>query len=130
MINENIRKIQLQSIYLGMSLVSFFCVMNNFYIITCSNFVGIVCFFDLYFVKSKDMMLHHILVLLIIYCMNKHNEFENRNLIVSTMLSTEISTIFLTTNNLLDITGYMVPFKKINKIMFIFTFLYYRIYNY
>jgi hypothetical protein len=45
-------------------------------------------------------------------------------------LTTEISTIFLTTNNLLEFAGNMVIAKNINKILFVSSFFYYRIYNY
>lgn len=130
MVNENIKQRQLQYIYLGISLYSCFCVMTNYYIITCSNIVGLMCLFDFYFVKKKDMLFHHIFVLGMIHYMNYHRDIKYRNDIVSIILSTEISTIFLTTNNLLDSTGTMGVVKNINKGMFISTFFYYRIYNY
>jgi hypothetical protein len=62
--------------------------------------------------------------------MNNHADIENRNEIVSVILSTEISTIFLSTNNLLEIAGSIIEVKNINKFMFISSFVYYRIYNY
>jgi hypothetical protein len=128
MVNENIRNMQLQRMYLGISLFSCFCIMNDFYIITCSNIVGLMCFIDFYFVKKKDMLLHHTLILSMLYYMNNHSH-ENRKEIVSVILSTETSTIFLTLNNLLENTS-LVNVKKINKIAFVISFVYYRIYIY
>jgi hypothetical protein len=130
MVNENIRKMQLQFMYLGISLFSCFCIMTNFYIITCSNIVGVMCLIDFYFVKKKDMLLHHILVLSMLHYMNNHSDIENRKEIVSVILTTETSTIFLTLNNLLENASSLVNVKKINKIAFVLSFVYYRIYNY
>ena len=130
MVNENIRKMQLQCMYLGISLFSCFCIMTNFYIITCSNIVGVMCLIDFYFVKKKDMLLHHILVLSMLHYMNNHSDIENRKEIVSVILTTETSTIFLTLNNLLENASSLVNVKKINKIAFVSSFVYYRIYNY
>lgn len=78
---------------LGISLFSCFCIMTNFYIIICSNIVGFICLIDFYFVKKKDMLLHHILVLSMLHYMNYHSDIENRKEIVSVILSTETSTI-------------------------------------
>jgi len=116
--------------YLGISLLSGVCIMTNFHVITCSNIVGLMCLVDFYFVNRNDMRLHHILVLGMLHYMNVHPDIKNRNEIVSAILSTEISTIFLTINNLLDIVGNMVIFKNINKYIFVSTFVYYRIYNF
>jgi hypothetical protein len=130
MVIEKIKKVRLQLMYLSISLFSCFCVMTNFYVIHCSNTVGLMCLIDFYFVKRNDMLLHHFLVLSMLHYMNNHSDIENRSEIVSVILSTEISTIFLTTNNLLEFAGNMVIAKNINKILFVFTFVYYRIYNY
>ena len=135
MVNSSIKKVQLNCIYLGISLFSCFCIINNFYIITCSNIVGLMCLIDFYFVKKKDMLFHHILVLSMLHYMNNHDDIENRKEIVSVILRTEISTIFLTLNNLLENISNkeikkITEIKNINKIVFVSTFLYYRIYNY
>ena len=122
--NENKK---LQFMYLGMSLFSSFCVMTNCYLIPCSNMVGMMCFIDFYFVKKKDMILHHMFVLALSHYMNTH-DFEDKKEIGLIILSTEISTIFLTTHNLLDTN--IVVLKNVNKLLFISTFFYYRIYNY
>jgi hypothetical protein len=89
-----------------------------------------MCFIDFYFIKKKDMLFHHILVLSMLHYMNNHCSIENRKEIVSVILRTEISTIFLTLNNLLENISSIVCVKKINKVAFVSTFLYYRIYNY
>ena len=122
--------VKLQLMYLGVSLVSTFCSMTNFHTVICSNMVGLMCLVDLYFVKKIDMLLHHLLVLCLVDSVNKEYDITNRNEIISTVLSTEISTIFLTTNNLLEIACNRVVIKNINKLFFVSTFAYYRIYNY
>lgn len=119
----------LQCVYLSVALLSCYCVMTNSYIIHCSNFLGIVCFFDLYFIRRMDMFLHHVLVLSLLYSMHNHSDIKTNNELISIILSSEISTIFLTINNLLENVNVNI-IKKINKVMFISTFFYYRIYNY
>ena len=119
----------LQYIYLSVSLVSTFCTLNNVYIIECANLVGGMCFFDLYFIRKRDMMLHHLLVLGFNHYMNTHVDIIHRNEVVSTLLKTEISTIFLITNNLLENKNTSIV-KNINKVFFVTTFMYYRIYHY
>lgn len=130
-------ELQVQTIYLCISLFSTFCVMTNFYVVVCSNVVGCMCFIDLFIVKKKDMMLHHLFVLSMLHYMNCHPEFENRNKVVSIILSTEISTIFLIINNLLNrynIENYKNSTKmvvsNINRLFFVSTFMYYRVYKY
>jgi len=125
----NMCVINIQYVYLSISLISFCCIINNFYIIPCSNIVGIICIIDFYFVKKKDMLLHHIFVLGMLHYINNHNTIEYRENLVTIVLKTEISTIFLITKNLLD-TSNNIIFKNINNIAFIITFFYYRIYNY
>ena len=127
MVNDNITKAPLQVLYLSISLFSSFCVFNNCYLVQCCNVVGIMCLIDFYFIKNKDMICHHILVLCMVHYINiNNNEYIKKLIFV--ILQTEISTIFLTTNNLLNCrTNYL---KNINKILFVLTFMYYRIYNY
>jgi hypothetical protein len=73
--------------------------------------------------------------------MNTHPDIVIRENIISVILSTEISTIFLINNSLLSnnnikqyflkVNRYSVTIiKNMNSIFFIYTFLYYRIYNY
>ena len=120
--------LNIQYLYLSVALFSCGCVMTNQYIIPCSNIIGTMCIFDFYFIKKKDMILHHILVLCMLHYMHHHSSIENGEKIAIVLLKTEISTIFLTTNNLLENTTSM--FKNINRLFFISTFVYYRIYNY
>ena len=84
-----------QLIYLGISLFSTFCVTADCYLVECSNLVGLMCLVDFWFVKKKDMLFHHVCVLLMLHYMNAHPDITNRHQIISTILSTEISTIFL-----------------------------------
>ncbi len=111
---------QLNYLYLTISLVSGYCAMTNTYTIPCANMVGVFCVSDLFFLKKKDMIFHHILVLSIIHYMNTHKEFEY---MVREFLKTEISTIFLTTRNL-------IGRHPVNDACFVTTFMYYRIYKF
>ena len=113
-------------IFLGVSLISSACVMTDCYLIECSNFVGLKCLFDLCVEKRKDFVLHHILVLGMIHYLNQHSDIENLTAMISVILSTEISTIFLALNNLLEDS----IVKNVNKMAFLSTFFYYRVYNY
>ena len=123
------RKTCLQLIYLGTSLFSWGCLAAHYNIIACSNIVGCMCFVDFFFTERNDMLAHHSFVLALLHYMNTHQEIENRNDIVSVALSTEISTIFLTMNNLLERSPYET-LKILNKTAFVVSFMYYRIYKF
>lgn len=139
---KNKLNIYLQCTYLSLSILSTLCVINNFQLINCSNTVGIMCLFDFLYIKRTDMILHHIFVLLMIdYMNNNYYNIPISGNIISIILSTEISTIFLITNSLLSndyiikdylkINTYFINIiKNMNNILFISTFLYYRVYNY
>lgn len=132
--------IPLQFIYLSISILSSLSVYYNFYVIKCSNIVGIMCIIDFYFTKKKDMIFHHIFVLIMLLYMNTHPDIMIREKIVSIILGTEVSTIFLINNTLLStlivphdkmiITKLINNFKNANKGCFVFTFIYFRIYKY
>jgi len=107
-------------VYLTVSLISGYCAMTNTHIILCSNMVGVLCAGELFFLKTKDAILHHILVLFIVHYINTHTELEY---IVREFLKTEISTIFLI---LRDVIGR----HPVNDACFVTTFMYYRIYKY
>lgn len=47
-------------VYIGVSLISSICVMKNCYLVECCNLTGLKCLIDLYVVKKKDMIFHHI----------------------------------------------------------------------
>jgi hypothetical protein len=139
--NKSTLNIYLQCTYLSISILSTLCVFNKFQLINCSNIVGIMCLFDFFYIKKRDMIIHHILVLMMIDYMNTHSDILIRENIIRIVLSTEISTIFLITNSLLSNSyisedflkknSYLVTIiKNINSILFIYTFLYYRVYNY
>jgi len=128
-----------QTIYLSVSIFSTLCVITNCYIVICSNVVGVMCFIDLFLIKKKDMIIHHLFVLIMLHYMNSHPEIENREKIVSVILSTEVSTIFLIINNLLSRNkkGIEIFYEYnkviviyVNKLVFITTFMYYRVYSY
>jgi len=127
----------IQTVYLSVSIFSILCVYTNCYIIICSNIVGAMCFFDLFLIKKKDMVIHHLFVLIMTHYMNTHSEIENREKIVSIILSTEMSTVFLIINNLLNRINSenYDKFNKllvtnVNRLFFVTTFMYYRVYSY
>jgi hypothetical protein len=129
--------LDVQTVYLSVSIFSTLCVITNCYVIICSNIVGMMCFIDLFIVKKKDMVIHHLFVLIMLQYMNTHPEIENREQIVSVILSTEISTIFLIINNLLNRNNSESFYKcnkiiltNVNRLFFITTFMYYRVYSY
>jgi hypothetical protein len=130
----------IQTVYLSVSIFSILCVYTNCYIIICSNIVGAMCFIDLFLVKKRDMVIHHLFVLIMTHYMNTHSEIENREKIVSIILSTEMSTVFLIINNLLNrnninnIENYdkynKILVTTVNRLFFVTTFMYYRVYSY
>jgi hypothetical protein len=124
--------VQMHFIKLGVALFSFFCITTNFYLITCSKIIGLLCFFDLYYVQKIDFLLHHIFVLILVHRINNLSNvnLEIANELISVILSTEISSIFLNLNKFLETDSYGVNVKKINNVAFVSTFVYYRIYNY
>jgi len=139
--NKSTLNIYLQCTYLSISILSTLCVFNKFQLINCSNIVGLMCLIDFFYIKKRAMIIHHIFVLMMIDYMNTHPDIVIRENIISVILSTEVSTIFLINNSLLSnnyikqyflkINCYLVTIiKNINSIFFIYTFLYYRIYNY
>jgi hypothetical protein len=92
--------------------------------------MGIMCMIDLLlFNKKIDLIIHHILIInMIIYgYLYKGNNIEDQYIFVNILISCEISNIFLMINNILKIYNYN---SNINNILFILTFIYYRIINY
>lgn len=130
MSDDNKKNSRLQYVYLGTSLFSGVCFFYHFSIITCCNVVAFMCIVDLFYIKKKDMFLHHLFVLGMVHCIHNHKDFiENINEFILPVLSAEISTIFLSLNNLLEKSS-ATHLKKINKAAFLTTFFYFRIYNY
>ena len=119
--------IELEYLNLGVALLSSLCVMNDFYIIECCNLVALKCTIDLYYKDRKDLILHHIMVLgMAHYNMNQQASNEYINELASVNLATEISTVFLSLNILFKNS----VFKNFNKMAFVSTFFYYRLYKY
>ena len=112
--------------FLGVSIIASMCVMSNSYILECSNLVGMKCLIDLCFEKKKDMIFHHVLVVALVHYLNQHNNSEYLKEMNTLLLSTEFSTIFYMLNDLLQKS----VVKNVNKIAFVSTFYYYRIYKY
>lgn len=117
---------------LSVSITSTISIITQYQLINCSYLVGLFCLFDLFYVKKLDMFIHHIFVLIMIYCFyNTLMNNNEKNIFINNILSTEISTNFLMIKSLLS--KYKIKNKLlniINNICFIITFFYYRIYNY
>ena len=128
----------LQYIPLFVSMTSSICLLKNYNVFACSNGVAVYCLLDLCFLKRRDMILHHIFVLMMVFYMNTHRNIPilERDSIITSILSSEISTNFLIINNILnDFAWDSKPlleniFKKYNKMCFVLTFFYFRLYKY
>ena len=123
---------------LFVSTISTICLLKNYNVFLCSNGVTIYCIIDLCFLKRRDMILHHIFVLMMVFYMNIHRNIPmlERDSIITTILSSEISTNFLIINNILNDFKWDSKIilenllNKSNKIFFISTFFYFRLYKY
>ena len=130
----------LQSIYLSISVFSTWCIFTKSYLNLCSYNIALFCCIDYFFHfcninKLKfDMILHHLFALMLIYFFYNHNyliidNIKIKNNLIENILSTEISTNFLIINNFIkNIKNLFII--KINQILFVSTFFYFRIYNY
>ena len=117
---------KLQVVYFSVALFSTCCVVSNTCLPLCAKVITGMCVADLYFVKKKDMIVHHLLVISMLHSMHNHSGNPNINQMTSAVLSSEISTVFLTLNNLIDNSR----IKPLVKLTFFLTFVYYRLYNY
>jgi len=134
----NSKKMFSNYIPLFVSTISTICLLKNYNVFLCSNGVAIYCIIDLCFLKRRDMILHHIFVLMMVFYMNIHRNIPilERDSIITTILSSEISTNFLIINNILNDFKWDSKIilenllNKSNKIFFISTFFYFRLYKY
>lgn len=134
----NSKKMFSNYIPLFVSTISTICLLKNYNVFICSNGVAIYCLLDLCFLKRRDMILHHIFVLMMVFYMNIHRNIPilERDSIITTILSSEISTNFLIINNILNDFKWDSNIilenllKKSNKTCFISTFFYFRLYKY
>jgi hypothetical protein len=121
-------------ITLFVSTISTICIISKYNLIYCSYFVGGFCIFDLYFVikiKKIDIIIHHLFVITMIYFLFL-SKVDNtvKILVIKPLLSTEISTNFLILKNTLSANRFPSKVVLINNLLFVATFLYYRIFNF
>jgi hypothetical protein len=116
-------------VYLAVSLFSSFSAITKTHVIAGCNLVGVMCLADLFVVNKNDMVLHHAFALAMIHYMNRHHDIPLREEIAMDIMKMEISTIFLTLNNIIRRTGFE-RVKKINQLVFATAFFYYRVFNY
>ena len=119
----------LQLVYFSVAVFSSWSTLSNTSLILCAKVVSGMCIADFCFVKKKDMIVHHLMALAMMHSMYHHSMNPYTPQLLSAVLSTEISTVFLTLNNLLENERY-APMKPWIKGAFITTFVYYRLYNY
>lgn len=104
----------------------------------CCYLVAGVCLLDigLHLLKlhtlRKDMIFHHIFALFIILFVYNHTypvtyNIETKNELTKNVLLTEVSSMFLVANNILQKKTLA---KKMAQVLFAGTFFYYRIYNF
>ena len=145
--------IWIQVVYFGISIGSVYCVyVDGTYCDMCVRVVWAMCGVDyvVHFIGwsrlRTDMMIHHACVSVLIGMLCRYHAFSDlhllhpqRNLLITTMLSTEISTMFLVVIPLCRPTElcrptwwiFMVKMISItNQILFLATFAYYRLYKY
>ncbi len=121
---------QMECVSLTLSLFSSYCAMNHIYLIPCANLVGVLCVYEFSYLTKKDIILHHILVLFMLHYMNVHGELDIVHQMTSVVLSTKVSTIFLTNHDLFTRMNAPPVITNINDVCFVASFLYYRIYKY
>lgn len=127
--------------YLLVSSLSTYCIINNVYLEFVCYIIGLLCLIDyfLYFCKINklniNMIIHHLLTLLIIQFIYINSEKINNSviknelfLLIKNVLCVEISTNFLILRNLLKNSWEII--KTINDILFVITFVYFRLYHY
>jgi len=130
----------LNCIYLFVSLFSTYCIITNNHLHFCNYTVGFFCGVDyfLFFIKFRkfrwDIFIHHLSALFVIAFFHL-NQYSNKvdsiekDAFIKNVLAIEISSIFLSFHNLLGNTKFNIV-KKINQLIFVSTFVYFRIYNY
>ena len=144
----------IQIAYLGISIGSTYCVyVNDTYYDLCVQVIFAMCIVDyvVHFVRwsrmRTDMMIHHAFVMVFIGMLFAYNSSSRygwlyqvqsnshhpRNLLITTMVSTEISTMFLVMIPWIRpraSEAYTLFVSTVNKILFVTTFVYYRLYKY
>jgi hypothetical protein len=140
----------IQAVYFGISIGSSYCVyVDNTYCDICVRVVWIMCGIDyvVHFIgwsrMRADMMIHHAFVSVLIGVLCRYRALSDldllhpqRHLLITSMLSTEISTMFLVVIPLYQTTvptswNSMVKIAYVaNQLLFVTTFVYYLLYKY
>ena len=91
------------------------------------HIVSIYAFVDLFFKNKIDIIIHHLAVIQL-YIGIQYFQISplHYNLILPTLLLSEVSTIFLNLNKLIDNKTIL----DVNNILFVLTFIYFRIINF
>jgi hypothetical protein len=120
---------------LFISFLSVYCILTNTYVVECASMIRVSllsdCLFQVTRIKQfkPDFFLHHILGLFFIqYYLQHMDETADADGIIRTILTVEISSIFLTLRYFR--TFLSKALQQINDILFVCTFFYFRIYFY
>lgn len=111
--------------------------MASKYLSICLDSVFYYCTIDLFFASSIDVVCHHSLVILMCLFMYENVEYSFNIDAISTVILTEISTIFLVLNDYIGDICKQIPFLcnykdyfvGINLLCFFCTFTYTRVYS-
>lgn len=120
--------------FLIVSLVSTLCIITNKYVNNCCFIVGILLTGDLFITKKKDIIIHHICTIFLIFYFYQHYELSQNYLVISNVpkniLKAEISSIFLFIHNIIKDNNKISSYIKYkNILLFFITFSYFRIYS-
>lgn len=135
--SEDMRKVYkyLNMFYFLFMVAIVWCIHTSKYLDECIYAVGTYTVVDLVFMRKLkvDILIHHIFALSIIafFCIYTYPvtyDVNEKMFLVKSVLSTEVSSIFLAAN-------YLIPKARkglyyTNCVVFVATFLYYRIYYY
>ena len=109
---------------LGIALYSCYSILFSENLNYCYHVISIYSVIDLLFKNKFDIIIHHLSILQLYFSFQSLNIPERIiDLIVPTILLSEVSTIFLNVNNIVKNEFIL----NINKILFILTFIYFRI---
>ena len=135
----------IQIIYFGISVGSTYCIyVDPRHYDLCIRVIVTMCYLD--FVvdilgwsrMKNDMRIHHVFVCIFIGALSIYHavpslDSDARHVLMTAMLSTEISTMFLTIMPLFRIGSDAVVVRGLsilNQALFVASFVYYRLYHY
>ena len=121
-------------LYLTLSVYS---SISYFYMIDIYNTATIICGFiiiDTIYNKDintkPDYLIHHLLTLTCYGSLHYYKYYEFAHVTIYPLISFQVSSIFLSLNELCRHNYYYNKYKYINLILFLLSFIYFRLYSY